>query len=265
MKKQENKNTKKYAFKMIFVIFAIFVFLQVALCVVSELAGLTFDLVELSTAAAALCALLIIKKEKGHELSEVIKFKGFDLSVPIVMSLFTWCFADLVMWVVAMVLSLYMSIEPNSETEMSVLSVIGLVIIAPVCEEIMFRFSYMSLLKENSSKRFMLIFTSVFFAIVHFYNIQGFANVLVGAFVMGYVYLTTGNLLYSISIHFLHNSMCLLPLNIYSMDKGYIIPNAFYLAACVPIIIGCVVYYTRYFRPRYVTKKYDAELKIVPA
>ncbi|MBQ8967963.1 type II CAAX endopeptidase family protein [Ruminococcus sp.] len=265
IKKTENVNTKKHAFALIFVVLAAFVVTAVGLMIAGETIGIGDILVEFSTVGAAFVAVLFAKKTYGQKLSDKVSFKGFDFSVPIMITLLDWALCELLDHFSAVVLSNFMTIEPNESEKVTVFAVIGAVIIAPIFEELIFRFSFMGYFKNSAGRKFTVIATSVIFALIHLYNIQGFLDVLLGALIMAYVYIKTENLLYTIAMHFLHNSMCFLPLKVYTVKNGFVFASTPYLIVCSVVAVIGIVYFVKHFKPKFIDKTSAVKLEIVPA
>lgn len=77
------------------------------------------------------------------------------------------------------------------------------------------------------------------------------------------VYIYTGNLLNTISVHTLLNITKFIPFDTYNFVKGFAIANVPHSIACAVITVIGMVYFFGYFRPRYITRKYDPELEII--
>jgi len=77
---------------------------------------------------------------------------------------------------------------------------------APIFEEIIFRFGlYEYLNKKIKSNVIVMLLTSIIFSAIHFYKIDGFVILLVISLIWNYSYFKTGNLIYPIIMHFIHN------------------------------------------------------------
>lgn len=87
-----------------------------------------------------------------------------------------------------------------------VLEIITTCLFAPIFEEIIFRFGlYEYLNKKIKSKVIVMLLTSIIFSAIHFYGIDGFTILLIISLIWHYSYFKTGNLIYPIILHFIHN------------------------------------------------------------
>ena len=87
-----------------------------------------------------------------------------------------------------------------------VLEIITTCLFAPIFEEIIFRFGlYEYLNKKIKSNVIVMLLTSIIFSAIHFYGIDGFVILLVISLIWNYSYFKTDNLIYPITLHFIHN------------------------------------------------------------
>ena len=78
-------------------------------------------------------------------------------------------------------------------------------IIASIFEEIIFRFGLYKKLNKNTNCFISMLLTSIIFAIIHFYNIDGFIILFGISLIWNYSFYKTNNLVYPILLHFIHN------------------------------------------------------------
>lgn len=267
-RRKKSKNPKRQAIKLIISILALFLLYSMVLTIPAELLHIVTNdftndtshlIAELIVGLTALTACIVTRKHTGKGLSSAVRFKHFDRSVPLMLTIFTWSASELCDHIGGSILCNFMTIKPNEDTPTTFISVICACILAPIFEELIFRFSFMGLMREHFSKGFTVIFTSVIFAAIHLYNIQGFGNVLVGTLIAATIYYHTGNILYVILEHALHNTICQIDLEnltmfgspVYYERNGFVLSNAPYILINSVLLIVSVIWFVKYFRPRY--------------
>ena len=120
----------------------------------------------------------------------------------------------------------------DNNPENFILSLLAIGIIAPVTEEIVFRYSIFSALK-NYGRAFVIIYSSLFFAIMHINPIQiGYAFIL--GVLFGYLYSETENFLIPVLLHVSINSS--------SMIAQYYKKSDFLLLALAICALPVVIY-----------------------
>lgn len=270
-KQKKPKSPKRQAIKLIISILALFLLYNMVLIILAEAfhidtGDLTNDtsylIAELGTGLTALTACLITKKHTGKGLSKAVKIKGFDWSVPFMLTIFTWSACELCDHIFGSILCNFMTIEPNEDSPTTFISAICACILAPIFEELIFRFSFMGLMKEHFGKGSAIIFTSVIFAAIHLYNIQGFGDVLVGTLIAATVYYHTGNILYLILEHALHNTICQIDLgsltlfgsSVYYERNGFVLSGVPYIIINSALLTVSLIWFVKYFIPRYCQK-----------
>lgn len=212
---------------------------------------------EVGMGIAALCACVFVKKRNKIGIKEVICIKNFDLAVPLMLTAFAWSFGELSDHFCGLLLSNFMTVEPNRTIPFGISGVVTAVILAPIFEEIIFRFAGTELPRGAYSLPIICIADSLYFAAVHGYNVQGFLNVFVGGVCMAYVYCKTRNLLYTMLEHAIHNALCFIPLGdfAYYEKNGFVLSKWYWLAINAVLLAAAVVYYIKVFRKKY-TKNY---------
>ncbi len=205
------------------------------------------------SAFAILFSYAVVKSFSNVSIKETIAFKNFDFSVPVMLTLFAWSAAELAGHFSGLLLSNFMILEPNRSIELSLHGIVSAVIIAPIAEEIIYRFTVCELGRGIYSLPIICIADGIIFAFCHGYNIQGFVNVFIGGVCAAYIYCKTRNILYTILEHALHNAICCLPFgDITSFEKnGFVLCEWWYLLINGLIIAGCIVWYIKVFRKKY--------------
>ncbi len=208
-----------------------------------------------AAAAAILFSYAVVKSFSKVSLKEVFIFKGFDLSVPIMLTLFVRAASALCNHAAGLVLSGSMSLEHDDSEilEIRLYSVISAIVIAPIAEEIMCRFTGCELGRRIYSVPIICTANGLLFAVCHGYKIQGFISVFIGGVCAAYVYCKTRNILYTMLEHALHNAIVYLPLgDTYHYEKnGFSLYRWWYLLINAVIIAGCIVWYIKVFRKKY--------------
>ena len=80
------------------------------------------------------------------------------------------------------------------------------IIIAPICEEIIFRYGIYEFIKSKFNMIVSIIFTSVVFSVIHFYSLSGTIILVILGLLMSIVYIKKNrNILYPIIAHLIFN------------------------------------------------------------
>ena len=192
---------------------------------------------------AALITCAILRRETGERVRDAVRWRDFNFLLVIMLTLAGWSLGEVCDHVAGSILSNFMTIEPDENYLEGFWGVVSAVICAPIFEELIFRFGFVGLLKKNSGMPFTLIFTTLIFSLVHLYNIQNTGNVFLGTILAAYVYYRTGNLLYTIFEHALHNAICFIPLGAWNIGgiPLYLERNGFVLAGWPWFLINLVV------------------------
>lgn len=254
-----------------FAVYIAFAFiLAIAVAFICEAMGMSADEVEnlplikdgwldeLCIGIAAIFAISLVKKVNKVSIKEVISVKNFDIAVPLMLTVFAWSFGEVADHFCGLVLSNFMTVEPNKSIPLGFAGIVVAVICAPIFEEIIFRFAGTELPKGAYSMPIICIANSLYFAAVHGYNVQGFLNVFVGGVCMAYVYCKTGNLLYTMIEHAIHNALCFIPLNVFYYEKnGFMLGKWYWVAANAAAVVVCIVYYFKVFSKKYTENHFE--------
>ena len=92
------------------------------------------------------------------------------------------------------------------------------VFLAPVFEELLFRYGLYNLLRRRMQEKGSIFWCTLVFAVIHGYSLQGFCMCIVGGLVFLLIYIRSGNIWYSIIAHMI----CNLDASVMNMleDKG---------------------------------------------
>lgn len=242
------------------IIFA--VVLEVAFPDNDELYDTVFSITDI---ASWVIAILIInsdiKKQKGVSVGKAVGFKSFDPVLTVMILLFGYCGAEVIDSITAYILSGHMTVEPNRSLD-GAIDVIHAVLIAPVAEEIVFRFFGIEYSKGHFNISLIMIANALYFTVFHGYNIQGFANVLVYGLASAYIYIKTGSLINLMIAHSLHNMFCCVDFgDTYYQVNGFNLSHPWWFAVNAVITAGVIVWYFVSFRKKY-CKKNDTDFNV---
>lgn len=200
-----------------------------------------------------ICACSLVKSVSAVRFRSALKFGNFDFSVPIMLTLFTFAAGEIFDQLDGLLLSNFITVEPNRNTEFGLYGVIMSVVCAPIFEEIMFRFCCCELGRGAYKTSVICIASGLFFAAAHFYNIQGTVNVFIGGVCAAYVYCKTRNILYTMLEHAIHNAICFIPYDslVYYEKNGFVLSRWWWLALNAVIFALCIVWYVKVFRRKY--------------
>lgn len=209
-------------------------------------------------------AMEFVRRRNNTRLRDFIRVKNFDRTLVIMLLLTGYFGGEVLDNFGGLILSNFMTVEPNPEIPATITRILSAVICAPIFEELIFRFGGCELCKGAYSLPVICIANAAFFAVVHGYNIQGFGNVMLFGITAAYVYCKTGNILYTIIPHSLHNLLCVLPFEdltlfgvpIYYEKNGFILGGWWWVAVSTVITAICVVYYFKVFRKKYADDKF---------
>ena len=270
---KEKKLTRKKCIGLVLLCLIVCLAFMIIGAVIAEIAHWSDALMYLGEIAGVVLCIFMIKEQTGEKLSSKLKFKGFDFSVPVMIVLFDWGFNHIFTHLIGLIGSHFTTVKPNGSEEDLIEFILTGVILAPICEELLFRFCNISILRQKFGRVFTIIATGVLFAAVHLYNIQGFAEVMVGGILYAYIFMKTNNILYTMGAHALHNALCLMPMEkicisgvpMYYEVNGFSQYSVPYLIICAVLAAAAMVYYIKYFRPKFIGEKNDLTIELVTA
>lgn len=205
---------------------------------------ISYFLIQISFFAAAL---YIAKKSGANffvalKLKKQISIKSLILSVLIGLTMMFALYLPSLFFVNILDKIGYTGIPSTLEFDTPLKIVLNIIFVAlfpAICEEVIFRGVILSGLKKFGDK-FAILVSSVFFMLIHQNPEQTLYPLLCGL-VLGIVYVKTGNLLFTMLIHFLNNTMAILseviPLGTAPLFLGI---TPFMLIIIVAIIIFAV-------------------------
>ncbi len=221
---------------------------------------LTLLLDELCLGLGAVCGCVIVRLRNKTKFRNVIRFKSFDLSVPIMLLIFGWAAGELCDHFGGLLLSQFMTVEPNRDIPPGWVGVVVAVIGAPIFEELIFRYAAIEFPRGAYPVWLICLANGIFFAVVHFYNIQGFLNVFIGGVAAAYIYCKTRNIWYTMLEHAIHNALCLLPFdewNIYYEKNGFVLGQWWWVALNAVLLVITLLWYFLWFRKKYTENYFE--------
>lgn len=215
-------------------------------------------------AIGAAVGCLLVRRRNGITLRSALKFQEFDWMVPLMLIIFNWGAGELCDHFGGLLMSQFMTVKPNPDVGITWLTILDAVLLAPILEEIIFRYVGTEAPRGAYRMSVICLCSGLFFAVVHLYNIQGFFNVLIGGVCASYVYCKTGNLLYTILEHAIHNALCFLPLHsvtlfgvpLYYERGGFVLGGWWWLLFNAVLVAVAVIWYIKVFRKNYTTAGY---------
>lgn len=212
---------------------------------------------EICMGITALCSFSIVKKCCGIRPRDVFYVKKFDPAVPVMLFIFTWSGAEIFDHISGVIMSNFITVEPNSSSFSGIWGFICTVILAPIFEEIIFRFAGTEIPRGAYSLPLICIANGLYFSAMHGYNLQGFLHIVIFGAVTAYVFCKTRNLFYTMLAHSLNNLCCHIPFDnfAYYEKNGFILGKGHWLAINAVLFAAALTYYIKVFRKKY-TKNY---------
>ena len=125
------------------------------------------------------------------------------------------------------------------------------ILVAPITEELLFRKGIYGFMRVRMSKVAAVLVSSLMFAAVHGYSIQGATQTFLAGIVLALAFEKSGNLWYSVVIHMMLNLFTTISnalvhngINFYAERGGYVIYHWSVLAVAAAIVV-VVFYYMR--------------------
>lgn len=241
-------------------------FLFVVLTLVGEFAGTGAAMIthidytlpaQLGVMAAAVIVCMIMKKKCGTVPKDVLRPKELDpVLLPVLIAL-GWSMSDIFDQITGSILILF-SERPSSESssEVTLITVLVTVILAPVSEELIFRFGCMGMIRKRVSAAVCILLPSLVFTLVHFPSSQIAVNIFINTVFAAIIYYFTENLMYSIIEHMVHNAICLLPINdkffmgepLYYQSSGYNLCGTPWLILMSVVFLISFMVFVRFIR-----------------
>ena len=193
-------------------------------------------------AAAVFIAVLSFKRGWCKDLKER-KFKMDHRVIPII--LFVVAIVQVVLnSSLALIFSKLCPLVPEVNPSSTMIDYIFSIALAPVCEELMFRYGIYGALRHSFNKKLSMIISAVMFALIHGYQLQAFILCFAVGFALACVFEKTGNIWYSISVHAALNAFVSLTNHLvkkgipfYTEVNGYVIDHIAVIIAAIVIAV----------------------------
>ncbi|MDE6539794.1 MAG: CPBP family intramembrane metalloprotease [Ruminococcus sp.] len=190
-------------------------------------------IMDLSIFAGALLCVFVMKKQFNINAKDVFKMpKPDELLLVIAMS---------VIYTVIIALTEYREVlsEPSDEIY-NVTDWIGTGLLAPVSEEIIFRFSMLTLLLMSAGfgkKIISFILVSVIWAVIHFGGtLPRFIDIFIVGIILSIIFTKSGNIIYCMIFHSIANIV----IYIISCNSTFFVDKIWLLYVSIPLFIACM-------------------------
>lgn len=217
----ENKELKKETFgsilwKVIFFVILHFLFSGIISFVIGFIYGvlqvepngnlLSALSIIIGTPISAYYAIKIMKKDNNIDIKNRINFKTINYKYLLGTTLFIMSLSFLLNYILINLIGLKNESNILGKLDFGgILMIITVVIIAPIFEEIIFRFAIIEKIKTKYSDIIAITLSSVIFALIHSYGLLGSISIFIMFIIIAYIYVRTKNLIYPIVIHFVNN------------------------------------------------------------
>ena len=178
----------------------------------------------IGTIVAGIMSVIWVKKKNLVDSED--KTQSFSIKRCLIIGVLAWSVCDVLYDFISTPLLAYvfhLSDSLNVVEEKSIMDVligdlIFPILVAPIFEELIFRYGFYNLLKQRFGKISITVISSILFALLHSYAIQGFGSCLIAGLFLMYIYIRTGDIKYSIVSHMIFN----IDSNVLNMleDKG---------------------------------------------
>lgn len=155
--------------------------------------------------AGTLCAVYVNRKNYivGLEVKEPFRMKKglyYGALAVSVDALFYAITTMLFVYVFSMTDEVHVVVE-KSWADIILMDVFFPVLVAPIFEEFLFRMGLYHLMRQRFGKKFSILICTLVFAALHGYSMQGFCSCLMAGLLFMLIYVSTGNIWYSIVAH----------------------------------------------------------------
>ena len=176
-------------------------------------------------------------KRDNINLKDKIKFKNIDIKFLLEMLFLSFILRILFEQLISITnIEQTTSVVPSNILEIF-MEILATVIFAPIFEEIIFRFGLYEKLNKKLNYIIAMVITSIIFALLHFYKLDGILILPIISFIWNYAYYKCDNLIYPIILHFSHN--------IYALSSNLISNNTFNIIIGVISLIGYTILYIK--------------------
>ncbi len=159
---------------------------------------------------------LLLARINLWNLEEVYRYKGTSAKntvISILLGICTWFIAAYITKLIDTLLNINVgtikteAFISNTSLNQNLLLIIGMVILAPICEETLFR-GFIQKAYEGNSKKYGFVLTALLFGLFHMLNgVKDVIPAFVIGFVLGYIVYQTGSITGSMLAH-ASNNLC---------------------------------------------------------
>jgi len=238
-----------------FIVYLLLTIVSMAASTDSDMVNVLLHAASMVIASVVMC--MVLKKRTGKRFTDTLSVRDFDIVIPLLLLVFTWCAGEVLDGIVAGVCSEFMAVRQNPNPEITPAHIVSAIIVAPVFEEIINRYLGTEFAEEYYPLSVLCIANAFYFTILHGYNIQGVANVMVYGVCSAYVYLKTKRLFYLIPVHMCHNALCMIdygnkmffgsPIN--KEKNGFVLASPQWVLFNIAVAVVCAfICYNRYIK-----------------
>lgn len=178
-----------------------------------------------------------LKKKDKIEIKKYLNVKKINITL-----LFKYLFLSFIVRILLEQLVIFLNIPVTDvQVPVNTLEIISEFIMscifAPIFEEIIFRFGLYKKLNKKLNVFISILVTSIVFALIHFYNIDGFIILLGISLIWHYSFYKTNNLIYPVFLHFFHN--------LYAVSDNLLGYSYYWYILLVVSIIGYIITITK--------------------
>ena len=146
-----------------------------------------------------------LKKKDKIEIKKYLNVKKINITL-----LFKYLFLSFIVRILLEQLVIFLNTPATDiQVPVNIFEIIAEFIIscvfAPIFEETIFRLGLYKKLNKKLNVFISILVTSIVFALIHFYNIDGFIILFVISLIWHYTFYKTNNLIYPVLLHFFHN------------------------------------------------------------
>lgn len=195
-------------------------------------------IMNLSIFVGAMLCILIMRKQFNISVKDVFKKPKVNLLALVVLSA--------LMYTLITAFTEYRSVlsEPSDE-RYALTDWIGSAFLAPISEEIIFRFSMLVLLLTVSvstgKKTLSFILVSVMWAVIHFGGtLPRFIDIFVVGIILGIIFYKSGNIIYCMTFHSIAN----IAIYVVSCNSTFLVNKTWLLYISIPLLLVCIGLFT---------------------
>ena len=204
-----------------------------------------------AAAGVILCRIFGMHRPFGEQL------RSFDVKLCLIYFLLVETGSRLAFSFGGLILSQFLSASaPGTEAPTTLTRVLLIAAVTPVLEELIYRTGMVGVLKKGGSRLISVLYPAVFFMFAHTAKgMQGKLSVLTAGVILALCYYETGNILYPVAAHALHNLAGF-------ADQSFLFRQAngfFVLKTPVLILYGVIFLFSAIRLVRGFRKKHAAE------